>query len=81
MEYLTQLKILQSLRSIESRLDKIENLIKENSRSSKKMEEHIEFIDGIYDVVKKPVSNLLSFCNNKTIELQDKSLLKNELIE
>lgn len=78
MEQITQLKILQTLRNLDSRLDRIEKILIENSNSSKKMEEHIEFIDGIYDIVKKPVSKLLSMCNNTVIELEDKNLIKNE---
>lgn len=78
MEYINQLKILQTLARIESRLDRIENILESNTKSVKKMDEHIEFIDGIYDVVRKPVCTLLSVVNNKTIELEDKRLIKNE---
>lgn len=78
MEQIHQLKILQTLRSIESRLDRIENILEKNSKSAKKMDDHIQFIDEIYDVVKKPVSTLLSMCNSNTIELHDRKLLKNE---
>ena len=78
MEYLNQLKILQTLTRIESRLDNIEKIISENSKSSKKMEEHIEFVNEVYSVVRKPVSTLLSMCNGKTIEL-NKNLIKNDI--
>ena len=78
MEQITQLKILQTLKKLESRLDKIEKILIENNNSSKKMEEHIEFIDGIYDVIRKPVSKVLSMCNNTAIELENKNIIKNE---
>ena len=64
--------ILTSLRKIEERLEIIENTLKENQRSARKMDDHIEFVDGVYDVVKKPFARILSLCNNGTLEIRDK---------
>jgi len=68
-------EILNSLKNIEKRLDNIEEIININLNSSKKMEEHIEFIDSVYSTVKKPFCDLLTFYKGEKINI-DKKLLK-----
>jgi hypothetical protein len=55
--------IMKYLKSIDDRLVKIENLLERHNESSKKMDDHIDFIDSVYDNVKKPFSRILSIYN------------------
>jgi len=68
-------EILKKLNNIEKRLDDIEEIISINLKSSKKMDEHIEFIDSIYINVKKPFCDLLTYYKGEKINI-DKNLIK-----
>ena len=70
-------EIIKLLNSIESRLDRIEKIIEINQLSAKKMNDHIDFIDDIYDNIKKPFCKVLTYYNGKTVNI-DKNLLKSE---
>lgn len=67
-------EILNSLKNIEKRLDIIEEVININLKSSKKMDEHIEFIDNVYLTVKKPFCDLLTFYKGENISIEKKLL-------
>ena len=67
--------ILLTLKRIEERLDKIENIVNINTKSAQKMDKHIDFIDNIYSYVKVPFCNLLSRYSNIGIINIDKKLL------
>jgi hypothetical protein len=69
--------ILDILKRIEERLDKIEYILEKNKLSSEKMVEHIEFIDTIYDNIKKPFSKVLSYYNGNEIQIEKKNCIKN----
>lgn len=73
--------IINYMKNIETRLEKIEILLKSSQKSARKMDDHIEFIDGVYDVVKKPFAKILSMCSSSTIEIQDKPRMLEELDE
>lgn len=45
---------------IEEKLDKLIYLIEQQEKTSEKMSQHIDFIDGVYDSVKNPLSTI---CN------------------
>jgi hypothetical protein len=75
---ITNEDIINILLRIESRLDKIEAIIKENKEAANKMSDHIDFIDNVYDNVKKPFCKILSIYNGGKINI-DKNLIKNEI--
>jgi len=67
------------LKNIEDRLVNIENILNETKISNQKMDEHIDFIDGVYDTVRKPFSTILSICTNSTVEIKDKTNIVKEI--
>lgn len=69
--------IIDILKKIEERLDKIEQVLEMNQKSAKKMDEHIEFVDSVYDSVRKPFCKILSYYNGNTVQIE-KRLLTNE---
>ncbi len=75
---ITNEEIMDILLRIESRLDKIETIIQENKEAANKMSDHIDFIDNVYDNVKKPFCRILSIYNGGKINI-DKNLIKNEI--
>ena len=75
---ITNEEIMDILLRIESRLDKIEAIIQENKEVANKMSNHIDFIDNVYDNVKKPFCKILSIYNGGKINI-DKNLIKNEI--
>jgi hypothetical protein len=70
--------IVNILLRIESRLDKIEEIILENKESADKMSNHIDFIDNVYDNVKKPFCRILSMYNGGKINI-DKNLITDKI--
>lgn len=70
--------IFKILLRIESRLDKIESIIQENKEAADKMSNHIDFIDNVYDNVKKPFCKILSIYNGSQINI-DKNLLTDKI--
>lgn len=67
--------ILQKLESIDNllekmgeKLEKIERSITELKGDTTKMNEHIEFVETVYDVVKKPFRKVLSIYYGNEIE-------------
>jgi chromosome segregation ATPase len=50
------------------RLEKVENTLQIVNKSTKNMDEHINFVENVYTVVKKPFVSLLGFYYNKNIE-------------
>ncbi len=75
---ITNEDIFNILIKIESRLDKIEAIIQENKEASDKMSNHIDFIDNVYDNVKKPFCRILSIYNGSKINI-DKNLLTDKI--
>jgi hypothetical protein len=73
---ITNEEIMNALLRIESRLDKIEAIILENKESADKMSNHIDFIDHVYDNVRKPFCKILSYYNGQQVNI-DKNLIKN----
>lgn len=63
-------EILRELKEIKSRLDKIENIIGNQQIASTKMVQHIDFIDNIYENVKKPFSRALSYYTGNTVVIE-----------
>lgn len=74
-------EILKTLKNIEKRLDQIETILECNNKSCKKMDEHINFIDNIYDNVRKPFSNILSYYQGNIITLKQKAIQNDNLLE
>jgi hypothetical protein len=73
---ITNEEIMNMLLRIEKRLDNIENALEESRKSADKMTNHIDFIDNVYDTVKKPLCRILSVCNGNTVIL-DKKMITN----
>ena len=53
-------EIMNLLLKIYKRLDKIEEILLVTKNASNKMSNHIDFIDNIYDIIKKPFYKILS---------------------
>jgi hypothetical protein len=66
--------ILEILRSINSRLDSIEDILYNTQKSTRKMDNHIDFIDNVYDNVRKPFSKILTFYSGNTVTIEKKSI-------
>ena len=64
---------MKYLKSIDDRLGRIENILEEQVRSNKKLDDHIDFIDSVYDNVKKPFSRILSIYNGGSSVQIDKN--------
>lgn len=71
--------VLQKLNDIEKRLQVIEHKLGEQEKNNIKMDEHINFIDNIYDSVRKPFSNLLSVYSGKTVQIEKRNVLEDKL--
>ena len=67
-------EILEKLTNIVKRLEKIENILFSQQVDSKKMSEHIDFIENIYDNVKKPFCKVLSLYNGENIQIDKKRI-------
>lgn len=50
----------ERIERVENKLDKIIILLENNLKTSEKMSNHIDFIDGVYDSVKSPLNTI---CN------------------
>lgn len=68
-------QIIEMLSNIELRLENIEEILRKQEKSNNKFDEHIDFIDTLYDQVRQPVSKILSLFHYEKIEI-DKKLLK-----
>jgi len=69
-------EILEILKNIDKRLEKIENILNSQQFYSKKMSEHIDFVDGVYDSVKKPFCKVLSLYNGGNVQIDKKRLIE-----
>jgi len=49
-------QVLQRLDAIDARLERIERALGEAQASCSNMDEHIAFVESVYDVVRKPMS-------------------------
>ncbi len=67
-------EIINILKKIEERLDNIEYVLQMNQKSAKKMDEHIEFVDSVYDSVRKPFCKILSYYNGNTVQIEKRML-------
>ena len=56
-------QILKELRKINERIDIIEQNIKLIKQSNQKMDNHIDFVEYVYEKVKKPFWYLLGYNN------------------
>jgi prefoldin subunit 5 len=65
-------KILQKLEILENKYKTLEQKIDHIQYSTQNMDEHIDFVESVYNVVKNPVSSLLKLYyrsyNNAQIE-------------
>ena len=69
-------EIIELLKGINSRLDKIENEISSMKKTNQKMSDHINFVENTYSLVRTPLGylkNKIEFImgnpNQQTIEL------------
>ena len=67
-------EIINMLKRIEERLDKIEKVLEMNQKSAKKMDQHIEFVDSVYDTIKTPFGKILSYYNGDNIQIEKRVL-------
>lgn len=58
--------IIQKLNDINSKLNDIDNRLKIVENSTDNMDNHISFVENIYEVVKHPMSSLLSLYYGKS---------------
>jgi hypothetical protein len=67
-------EILQMLKSIDNRLCKIEEKLDIIENNGHKITEHIDFVDSVYEAVKKPLFGVLSYYNTNNLQIKDKKL-------
>ena len=65
-------EILIIVKDIQNRLLKIERIIQEQQNSCIKMEEHINFVDNVFENIKKPFCSILSYYNNGNLIKMEK---------
>jgi hypothetical protein len=70
-------EIIKILKRIEERLDNIENILAKTQNSAQKMEDHINFVDEIYDNIKKPFCKILTYYNGEQVIIEKNNLLEN----
>jgi hypothetical protein len=70
--------ILEILRNINQRLVNIEMVLTKQSISTEKMENHIEFVDNVYSIVKTPFCKALSLYHGSSINIDKENLLKDK---
>ena len=70
--------IIEILRRIESRLDKIEYILNGTQKSAQKMEDHIDFVDTVYDNIKKPFFKILTYYNGTDVIIEKNNLIENK---
>lgn len=51
---------------IDNKINHIHTLLESIASSTKNMDNHISFVENVYTVVKKPVSNILGWYDKKT---------------
>ena len=69
-------EILKILKDIDKRLEKIENILDSQNFYSQKMSDHIDFVDSVYDSVKKPFCKVLSLYNGSNVQIDKKRLIE-----
>ncbi len=62
--------ILNKLEEINKRLERIEKTLEMQQETDSKISEHIDFIDNIYNVIRKPFAKALSFYSGTYIEIE-----------
>lgn len=75
-----QIYIINMIRQLDKRLERIEKLLEENKKSAAKMDNHIDFIDSVYDTVRLPISRVLSVCGGKKVEIQEKANMIEDIV-
>lgn len=65
-------EILQMLKSIDNRLCKIEEKLQIIENNGYKISEHIDFVDSVYEAVKKPFFSALNYYGSNNLQLKDK---------
>lgn len=69
-------EIKRYLINIENRLINIEISLEEIKKSNQKMDDHVNFVDGIFETCKKPFNNLLSICTGNNVNIEKKNKLE-----
>ena len=64
-------KINSSIDKINLRLENVEKSIQKIQFSTKNMDNHIDFVENVYTVVKKPFVSLLGFYYNKNKDIKN----------
>jgi hypothetical protein len=62
-------KIEKYLKSIDSRLQNIEISLEEIKKSNLKLDEHVNFVDSVFETCKKPFNNLLSIYTGSNVNI------------
>ena len=60
-----------NIHNINERISKIETTLNIINTSSQNMDDHIEFVENIYDVVKNPFSSFLEYYYGKNKEIEN----------
>ena len=68
------------LTRIESRLENIEHSLENIKRSNMKLDEHVDFVDTVFETCKKPFNSLLTMYSGKNVNV-DKNKVNYKSIE
>lgn len=63
--------IQKELTDIKSQLDNIQTQLKNVSTDTNKMNDHISFVENVYEVVKSPFEKALNYYYGNSVELQN----------
>lgn len=61
--------IKKSLMNIENRLRNIESLLEDIKTSNLKIDNHVDFVDAVFETLKKPFNNLLSIYTGNDVNI------------
>ena len=64
MESQKENEIIEKIEIINSKIDKILEIIENNKKNCEKMENHITFIESVYDNIKNPLGYICSKVKN-----------------
>lgn len=73
-------EVKEILTRIESRLENIEQSLETIKRSNMKLDEHVDFVDTVFETCKKPFNSLLTMYSGKNVNV-DKNKVNYKSIE
>ena len=61
--------IKKTLKNIENRLSNIESLLEDIKKSNLKIDNHVDFVDAVFETCIKPFNNLLSIYTGNDVNI------------